>query len=142
MRAWWAISALVTRVEEGSPAAEAGVRPGWEVVRIGDKDVAEGIQELTQEYADNPMKRTILSAALRSRFRVPVGESVTAQFRDGQDQVVEKTMTAVTPSRPQVSLRPPSGVLCQHRSQTTRAEYRVRDLQCLYVAPVCDAEVQ
>jgi carboxyl-terminal processing protease len=38
-----------------------------------------------------------LSDALNGRFQVPVGRSVAAQFRDGQDQVVEKTMTSVPP---------------------------------------------
>src|SRR4051794_34670277 len=28
---------LVTSVEEGSPAAARGIRPGWEIVRIGGK---------------------------------------------------------------------------------------------------------
>ena len=42
--------ALVTRVDAGSPAAEAGVQPGWEIVRVGEYDVGEGLEAIAGEF--------------------------------------------------------------------------------------------
>src|SRR5438876_6286645 len=44
------VEALVTSVDEGSPAAKAGVRPGWRILRIRDTEVAGAIETISGVY--------------------------------------------------------------------------------------------
>jgi C-terminal processing protease CtpA/Prc len=59
---------LVVRVEEKSPGAAAGVRPGWEVVRIDGK------------------------AAAPARLFGRLGVRASLELRDGDDRLVERTL--------------------------------------------------
>lgn len=76
--------ALVVSVEEGTPADEAGVRPGWIIERIGEKDVAEGLAVLEAEFKDKTLKDLVLAESVLGRLEGAVGEPVRVTFRDGE----------------------------------------------------------
>ena len=56
--------ALVTSVDENSPAARAGVRRGWRILRIDGKEVAPTIESIGKTYADSTLRELMLSRVL------------------------------------------------------------------------------
>lgn len=81
--------ALVTTVDEGSPADRLGIRPGWEVLRINDYDVVANLEKLDRNLPDTPSKRVKMAAGMVVRVRSGVGESVAITFRNGDGEVVD-----------------------------------------------------
>src|ERR1700722_2462558 len=47
--------ALVTAVDENSPAAKAAVRTGWQILQVDGKDVAPSIESISQSYRDSTL---------------------------------------------------------------------------------------
>lgn len=85
--------ALVTAVEPGSPAAEAGVKAGWIVASVDGEPVADGIAKVAEAYPDGASLRHILLARTTATKLVgPVGSAVTIGFLDGQEQAVERRL--------------------------------------------------
>jgi carboxyl-terminal processing protease len=78
--------ALVISVVEGSPAAEAGVRTGWALVRVGEDPLATAFETVAQEFAGTRYEDLALAAVVKGRLSGPVGETVTVEFRDGGDR--------------------------------------------------------
>lgn len=66
--------ALVVSVRQGSAADNAGVKKGWEIVRIGN---------------DDPLDHWTHTSAVTSRLLGAAGDSVTVQFLDDQREKVE-----------------------------------------------------
>jgi carboxyl-terminal processing protease len=89
--------ALVTAVEPGSPADKAGIRPGWEVTRVGDDAVVPKLKSLNKKLKGNPHRRTILTSVVLARFRGRIGEKVSAVFRDGDDREVKLSIPLAQP---------------------------------------------
>ena len=89
--------ALVTTVAEGSSAARVGVRPGWEIIRIGEFDVVASLRELERELPETPSKRVKMAAPMVVRVRSGAGESVAITFRNGAGEVVELTIPLEEP---------------------------------------------
>jgi carboxyl-terminal processing protease len=83
---------LVTSVDPGSSAAVNGVRPGWQILKIGDLDLDPVIAKLNETYAKSTMRELISRRALLSRLEGETGKSVVVQFLDGRDQRVTKTL--------------------------------------------------
>jgi carboxyl-terminal processing protease len=84
--------ALVVSVDPGSPAAEAGVKPGWEIIQIGQQEIPKRLASLAGEFEGRTLKDLILSDAVAGRLEGTVGASVTVTFRDGGGQAVQHTM--------------------------------------------------
>ena len=80
--------AVVTTVDEGSPAAEAGVRPGWEIVEIDDEELDPILQKVSETFNESTTRELHLARSVRSRLRGPVGESVNLVLRDSRDRNV------------------------------------------------------
>jgi carboxyl-terminal processing protease len=89
--------ALVTRVTPGSPADRAGVKPGWEIVRIDAIDVRRRLPETTRKYASRFDRDSLLSGSLRSALAGPVGRSVAVTFRDGRGETRRVALDRVPP---------------------------------------------
>jgi len=81
--------ALVTAVDRGSPADEAGVRTGWEILRVGDVDVRARLERLSQTLEDDARKPMRLAYAIIPELIGNVGDSVHIAFLDGDDETVD-----------------------------------------------------
>src|SRR5262249_55604425 len=60
--------ALVTSVDEGSPAAKAGVRPGWQILHIESKEIASAIESVSRLYRDSTLREMMLARAITSKL--------------------------------------------------------------------------
>src|SRR6185436_10006689 len=89
--------ALVTSVEEGSPAARAGVRPGWRILQINGKDVAAPIEAVSGVYKDSTLRDMMLSRAMTSRLTSGMSGKVRVQFLDGSDKKVDLELAESPP---------------------------------------------
>lgn len=81
--------ALVTGVVPESPAWAAGVRPGWEVVRVGDTDIVALLARLEERLEDTSRKPLQLTYSVVPRLMGEIGERVSATFLDGDDEEIE-----------------------------------------------------
>ncbi|HUU84506.1 MAG TPA: S41 family peptidase [Phycisphaerae bacterium] len=89
---------LVTAVEPGSPADEAGVRPGWLITSVNGTEV-DGLVETAQEAYEDPGERqSILSRSVARRLRGTIGDSVSVGLLDGRDRAVDAEL-ALTEAR-------------------------------------------
>jgi len=89
---------FVTEVVEGSPADMAGVRPGWILTRVREKEVESLIQAVRQNTA---IPGNLLELALASNFirglSGPPGSTVKATFLNAEDAPVELEIPLAAP---------------------------------------------
>src|SRR5260221_1904718 len=109
--------ALVTSVDEGSPAAKAGVRPGWRILRIRGTEVAGAIETISGVYRDSTLRDMMLSRALTSRLNADFGGGVQVQFLDGSDKKVDLELAEGSPrgAKSKFGLLPPQYVWVESR---------------------------
>ena len=102
--------ALVTSIVEGSPADEAGVQLGWEIVRIGEGEIPPKLQAVAEEFADKMYMELILARVVTGRLSGRVGDSVAVRFLDGGEHPVdfELTLTEKRGWRAQFGHLPPA----------------------------------
>ena len=80
---------VVSKVREDSPAARAGIKPGWTAESIGDKSVAD-LSEKIRSAAHGPMRfETLVGLALPEIAAGKVGETKKFVFRDGEGETRE-----------------------------------------------------
>jgi carboxyl-terminal processing protease len=77
--------AVVTRVDPGSPAKKAGVKPGWEIVSAGGKELDAVIQKLR---GDPDIHELMLARAVLSRLSGRVNGKLQVIFLDGANHNV------------------------------------------------------
>jgi carboxyl-terminal processing protease len=82
---------LVTSVEPDSSAFLQGVRPGWEMVKIGRNDLAPVVAKLNETYAGSTLRDLILRRAILARLQDAAG-AVQVEFLDGHGKRVRKTL--------------------------------------------------
>lgn len=87
--------AFVVSVLEGFPAADAGVQPGWEILRVGEDDARSSLEIIAREYDGFTWKEAILSEAVHSSLRGRVGETITIVFGDDEDHEIELRLPLV-----------------------------------------------
>ena len=80
---------LVTRVEPGSSAATAGVRPGWKVSAIDGKPLNDLLKRLA-EAPDDRVRGLEAWRAVKGRLRGSEGSVVNVTFVDASGAVVTK----------------------------------------------------
>jgi len=85
--------ALVTSVEAGSSAASQGVRPGWQILKIGAVDLDPIVKKLNEAYAKSTLRDIVLRGSILSRLQGQPGESTTVEFLDAANQRVTKSLT-------------------------------------------------
>lgn len=78
---------LVTRVDSGSTAARAGVRPGWVVVAAG-RDTVAAVLRGARERPGRYRIETALWSAARARLAPTLDSAVEVAFLDGADRPV------------------------------------------------------
>ncbi|MGA2114324.1 MAG: S41 family peptidase [Bryobacteraceae bacterium] len=76
--------ALVTRVTPASPGARAGVRPGWEILRIDGQPVAAPLKEIALRFQGSTEIGLMQVRAILARLNGEIGKTVEVAFRDGR----------------------------------------------------------
>jgi len=88
---------IVTSVETGSSAAQEGVRPGWQILKIGGADLDPIVTKLNDTYAKSTLRDVSMRRAILSRMEGKPGESISIEFLDAASQRVTKTIKQGTP---------------------------------------------
>lgn len=81
--------ALVTRVEEGSIAAEKWVRLGWAIRKLNGEELAPALAVAEKKHKGSNLLDSKLAWLAMTPLSGKVDEKVTAQFLDGEDRVVD-----------------------------------------------------
>lgn len=74
---------LVTRVDAGSPAERAGIKPGWTIIEHDGHSIADALKRLDAQFADNPKRDTYRSLAMRHAVTGTIGETIKLRMIDG-----------------------------------------------------------
>ena len=88
---------LVTFVESGSSAFLQGVRPGWEILRIGRADVAPVVAKLNETYASSTLRELMSRRAILARLAGDATIPMQVEFLDADDKHVGKALAQVPP---------------------------------------------
>lgn len=72
----------VTRVEPTSPAAEAGLRPGYVLTGVGDESMDELLRRIAARGERTVAAQALLLRALRSRLRGEADSTVVVRYLD------------------------------------------------------------
>ena len=84
--------ALVVGITPDSPAAAAGIKPGWEIVKIDGKPIDKGVRLIEKDEAGSTLLALSLMASVAGRLQGDVGTQAKVEFRDGADKRVERTL--------------------------------------------------
>jgi len=77
--------AIVTRVEAGSPASKAGVRPGWEILRADGREALLGIKRVEELYSKSTQKDLMGSRVILSYVNGAPSQATEIEFHDGKE---------------------------------------------------------
>jgi carboxyl-terminal processing protease len=88
---------LVTSVEEGSPAAARGIRPGWEIVRVGGKELAPVLERIRGQYRSSTMLEIRLARTALFRLQGATGSRVHLDLLDGSGKAVALDVERAAP---------------------------------------------
>lgn len=87
---------VVFRVDEGSPAAEAGIRPGWAVRAVSDLDAASVVREARERTRTRPpgfySAEFAVVRRLSGRLLGEPGTTCRVVFEDGNGRTVEREL--------------------------------------------------
>lgn len=83
---------LVVTVDEASPAAAAGITPGWEIIRIDDKELAPLLERLDEALEGRHMVSLIRSRAVLARLKGDSGDTVLVDLIDGSGNEVSRAL--------------------------------------------------
>jgi carboxyl-terminal processing protease len=89
--------ALVTTVEAGSSAASEGVRPGWQIVKIGATDLDTVIAKINEAQKKSTLRDLMARRSVMARLEGKLGETTVVEFIDGANQRVSKTLVQGKP---------------------------------------------
>ncbi len=89
--------ALVVKVEDDSPAAQLGVKPGWVIAKVRDQEMAALLERALKALKDSPYLELRLARAVESRLTGTVGEKLAVVFRDGEDRDVSLELPLAKP---------------------------------------------
>lgn len=86
--------AIVAGVDTGSPAEKQGVRPGWQILRSGGKQ----LKPIIDQAGSNPAIHELqLTRAVAARLSGPIGGTVDAAFLDGADKTIDLQLPLTAP---------------------------------------------
>jgi carboxyl-terminal processing protease len=117
--------ALVTVVEDGSPAAAQGVHAGWEILGIAGAELAPLLRRLTTLYRDSTARELYLARAVTAKLAGDPGSTVQIQFLDGADARQTRRIERVQPqgSLAHFGYLPPMHVWIKSRKLAGNIEY-------------------
>lgn len=83
---------LVSSVEPGSSAFQQGVRPGWELLKIDDSDVAPIVAKLDETYAESTLRALMVHRAILAKLSSNASAPLQVEFLDGANKHVIKSL--------------------------------------------------
>lgn len=89
--------ATVISVEPGSPAHAAGIRPGWQILKIGDADMAPVIEKVGEAYKDSTLRDIMLARSVGAKLAGKAGEKARLELLDGHGKTAELEVARTTP---------------------------------------------
>ncbi len=89
--------ALVTRVEEGGPAALAGISLGWELIEVEGRALHSVIQSTASTFAGKTMQPLASREAALGLLHGDVGAPLSLLFDDGAGMQIEKVVALEAP---------------------------------------------
>ena len=89
--------ALVIALEPGSPAESLGVRPGWEIARVGGEDIPARLARVRERFAGNTLLPYILAGSVTARLTGAPGSRVDVRFLGGAGDKVDLDLPRVVP---------------------------------------------
>jgi carboxyl-terminal processing protease len=87
---------LVTSVEPDSSAFAQGVRPGWEILKIGRTELAPVVAKLNETYAASSLRDLMLRRAVLAQLEGAAG-AAPIEFLDGDGRHVGKKLAPGEP---------------------------------------------
>jgi len=117
--------ALVTTVDEGSPAAAQGVHAGWEVLAVDGTALAPLLRRLSALYRDSTARELYLARAVTAKLAGEPGSMVKVQFLDSADARVTKRIERIQPegALARFGYLPPMHVWIKSRKLAGNIEY-------------------
>jgi carboxyl-terminal processing protease len=117
--------ALVTWVDDKSPAAKAGVRPGWRILQIDGKDVAPSIESVSHTYRDSTLRELMLARAVASKLNGDLDDTVRVEFVDGAGKTTDLEIAESPPrgSKTTFGLLPTQYVWIESRKLAANVGY-------------------
>ncbi|MEM7165950.1 MAG: S41 family peptidase [Planctomycetota bacterium] len=87
--------AYVFRVEEASPAAAAGVRPGWSILEVDGRSLGKSLRRIREHNQEATTQQLMLMSSVHGRMGGRVGDAVPVVFEgDGQRHELELELAA------------------------------------------------
>lgn len=83
---------LVTRLEAGGAAEQAGVRPGWEILGLGTLDGAALLAAIDAGGFEEGVAQRLVTRAVAAAQSGEAGKPLPARLRDGADAVRELSL--------------------------------------------------
>ncbi len=116
--------AIVTEVESGSPAAKAGVKPGWELQRANGKDVAPLLQKITTNLKGSTQLDLMASRRVLALLYGEAGTPVEAAFGTGEATTILR-LDRTVPKGKMIPFgnMPPMPFWVEHRTLASHVRY-------------------
>jgi carboxyl-terminal processing protease len=89
--------AVVVSVEKGSPAEQAGVRPGWIIRKAGSVEIDPMLKKVSVAVVEPQMRGLILARVVLLAMQRPAESTVKLEFLDGENKIATKTIRAIPP---------------------------------------------
>jgi carboxyl-terminal processing protease len=86
---------VITRVEEGSPAKRAGLRPGFAIKQIDQMPVAQIVERFSKSKRSPEMTRLLIARSVAARLGGRPASSARVTYLDERDQAREVTIERV-----------------------------------------------
>ncbi|MDR2561982.1 MAG: hypothetical protein LBC63_09465 [Holophagales bacterium] len=77
--------AIVIRVEAGSPASTAGVKPGWEILKADGREASLGIKHVEELYSKSTQKDLMGSRVILNAINGAPSHATEIEFHDGKE---------------------------------------------------------
>lgn len=90
--------AIITRVQPDSPAALAGIAPGWQIEKINGRRVSVSIARITEGFKDSTMLEAMLALGLQHQVDADQGQTTKLALIDGANQPREIALTSAAPA--------------------------------------------
>ena len=77
--------AIVNCVEPNSPASAAGVKPGWEILKVNGREAAQGIKRVEDLYSKSTQKDLMGYRVILNAINGTPSQAAEVEFHDGKE---------------------------------------------------------